>query len=126
VPFQTDWGVVSSITKRFRRLLAAGAAVATLGSVGAASIATAPSAGAAGTYCSVHNGGCQLFATPNTGAYYFTTPGRLTTGMLCWLDGQWTNLNYRTNRWFKMTSAAYGIYWAPASEVINQIRTPHC
>ena len=101
--------------------------LAALGAVGTVALATAPdAAAAAGTYCSVRGGGCDLFAEPNTGYYYFSTGGKLPAGMLCWEDGQWTNLGYSTNRWFKMTSAAYGIFWAPASEVINQIGTPHC
>ncbi len=116
-----------SLGRRARMLLASGGVVlAALGTGGAVSVATAPGAAAAGTYCSVRGGDCDLFAVPNLGDYYFETPGKLTAGMLCWQDGEWTNLGYSTNRWFKMTSAAYGIFWAPASEVINQIKTPAC
>ena len=112
--------------RRVKVLAAMGAAAALAAStVVAASLATAPEAQAAGTYCYV-NGGCNLYATPNLGTFYFEAGGKLPAGMLCWEDGQWTDLGYSTNRWFKMTSAAYGIFWAPASEVINQISTPPC
>ena len=93
-------------------LASGGVGLAALGAVGTVALATAPdAAAAAGTYCSVRGGGCDLFAEPNTGYYYFSTGGKLPAGMLCWEDGQWTNLGYSTNRWFKMTSAAYGIFW---------------
>jgi hypothetical protein len=114
---------MGSVGKRVRTLLTG---VLALMSVGALSLAAVPSAEAAGTYCSVRGGGCQLYAWANTSGYYFTTPGQLPSGMICWQDGQWTNLNYSTNRWFKMNSAAYGIFWAPASEVFSQISNPHC
>jgi hypothetical protein len=109
-----------------RRFAAGSAALAALGAAGAGALASAPAAEASpGTYCSVR-GECELFSGPSTGLYYFGAPGQLPAGMLCWQDGQWTNLNYSTNRWFKMRSAAYGTFWAPASEVINQTSTPHC
>lgn len=50
-------------------LLPGGVALATLGTVGALSLAATPGAAAAGTYCSVRDGGCDLFAWANTSGY---------------------------------------------------------
>lgn len=90
-------------------------------------VAEQPASALSGTYCSVKGKGCQLYKWPSTNnSLLLITPGPLTAGMICWQDGEWTNLNYWTNRWFKMNSAVYGIFWAPASEVYNQTRTPRC
>ena len=113
--------------RRLRTLVAGGAlAATTFSAVGIASVATAsPSGASSGTYCQAGKGDCYLYGIANTSGLYFEI-GRIPVGMLCWEDGQWTNLAYRTNRWFEVKSAAYGIFWAPASEINNQIKTPQC
>ncbi len=84
----------------------------------AVSLTAAPDASATGTSCTAGSG-CDLYASPDPGTYYFSTPGSIPVAMMCWLDAT-------GHRWFKVNSPAYGQFWAYAGEVHNQTTVGHC
>jgi hypothetical protein len=103
-----------SPVKRVRYVVALLVAVAAIASVGAHA-ASASNCG---------NGGCDLFRLGPSNGYYFTTPGGVVIGMICWKDSTWYA---GTNRWFYVSTIfGDGWAWVSANQVKNQIVVRHC
>jgi hypothetical protein len=76
------------------------------------------------------NGWAAVRSCDSTGCgaeFYLYGPAYSPVYMLCWIDGQWADGNYWTNRWFYIyapTANRYG--YINASLVYNQAASPHC
>jgi len=80
---------------------------------------------ASSSRCNYRNN-CPVFRAPTSGGATQTILGPVPVTMLCWKDGPWQTLNYRTNRWFKVTIPTFGTWWVSASEITSQAKVPAC
>lgn len=69
--------------------------------------------------------GCQ--STDCYIAFQLWGPSKPPVDMICWIDGQWADGNYSTNRWFYIYAPTTGRYgYINASLVYNQIGVRSC